>query len=151
MCRESAIKFCTQSCEEQELEIRAEARITIYTEVREDSIKLYGFHDTLEKEVFLLLAKVKGVAAKSALEIVSLIENENCYERLPKVMFKSASVKGLVKKLLKDVLELKDRVAEYVDIGPSFQGSRPQILVVRYVREAVQALQALKVLATGGG
>ncbi len=35
-----------------------EAALVVYTDVKEDSINLYGFEDRLEKQVFLLLTQV---------------------------------------------------------------------------------------------
>ncbi len=43
----------------------------IYTDVREDAIKLYGFHDAEEKEMFQQLITVSGVGPKLALGILS--------------------------------------------------------------------------------
>src|SRR5262245_52116349 len=61
---------CSFACV-QRLSVGATATIVVHTDVKEDSIRLYGFDDYLEKQVFLLLTKVTGVGAKSASEIVS--------------------------------------------------------------------------------
>ena len=53
-----------------------ELSISIYTDVRENAIALYGFAEASERELFLLLKKVKGVGAKLALAIVSQLEPE---------------------------------------------------------------------------
>lgn len=45
--------------------------IRVFTDVKENSISLYGFKDKFEREVFLLLKKVKGVGSKTALSIIS--------------------------------------------------------------------------------
>ncbi len=47
--------------------------VLIYTDVKENAILLYGFCDLLEKQVFLLLKKVKGIGSRLALGIVSSI------------------------------------------------------------------------------
>ena len=52
-------------------EVGSEVSIFIYTDVRENAITLYGFESQQEKEVFLLLRKVKGVGSKLAIGIVS--------------------------------------------------------------------------------
>lgn len=44
--------------------------------VREDSMTLYGFYDTTEKELFLKLNKVSGIGPKSALSILALDDHE---------------------------------------------------------------------------
>lgn len=43
----------------------------IYTHVREDSLKLFGFSSVLEKTLFLAFIKVNGVGPKMALAIIS--------------------------------------------------------------------------------
>jgi len=43
----------------------------IYTNVREDAIDLYGFADSKEKEMFILLTSVSGVGPKLAVNILS--------------------------------------------------------------------------------
>jgi holliday junction DNA helicase RuvA len=50
-----------------------EISLLIYTDVKENAITLYGFRDLLEKQVFLLLKKVKGIGSRLALGIVSAI------------------------------------------------------------------------------
>ena len=50
-----------------------ELSLFVYTDVKENAIVLYGFRDTLEKQVFLLLRKVKGIGSRLALNIISAI------------------------------------------------------------------------------
>ncbi len=57
-------------------EIGDEISLIIYTDVRENDILLFGFTSQLEREVFLLLKKVKGVGSKVALAIISSIGPE---------------------------------------------------------------------------
>ena len=51
----------------------AEVSFVVFTDVRENAIQLFGFADSLEKEIFLLLRKVKGIGGKVALSIVSAL------------------------------------------------------------------------------
>ena len=51
-------------------------KLQIYTDVRETAIALYGFDAAIEREVFLLLKKVKGIGAHLALTIISFIGAE---------------------------------------------------------------------------
>jgi holliday junction DNA helicase RuvA len=44
----------------------------IYTHVREDALELFGFHSSLEKDVFLALLQVSGVGPKAALGVLSI-------------------------------------------------------------------------------
>ena len=48
----------------------------MHTDVKENSISLYGFAELLEREVFLLLKKVKGIGSRTALAIISTIGPE---------------------------------------------------------------------------
>ena len=52
-------------------EIGSSVSLFVYTDVKENAITLYGFERTQEKEVFLLLKKVKGVGSKLGVSIVS--------------------------------------------------------------------------------
>lgn len=49
----------------------AEVALVVYTDMRENAIALYGFSEQSEKELFLLLKKVKGVGSRTALTVVS--------------------------------------------------------------------------------
>lgn len=88
----------------------------VYTDVKEDSLKLYGFADQLEKEVFCMLIAVKGVGARSACEIVSSIEKLDLLRIIGSgEAAKLQRVKGIGKKTAERiVLELRDKVADYV-------------------------------------
>lgn len=91
-----------------------EAKLWIYTHVREDSLKLFGFSDLLEKQLFLAFIGINGIGPKMALVILSatvsvnklleMIEHEdiNGLTQLPRVGKKSAqqiviSLKGKIK------------------------------------------------------
>jgi holliday junction DNA helicase RuvA len=50
--------------------------LVIFTDVKENSISLFGFDSLSEREVFLLLRKVKGIGSKLALSIVSFLGAE---------------------------------------------------------------------------
>lgn len=105
---------CSRACIER---LRLGERVTVitYTEVREDAIRLHGFGDLLERQVFLLLLKVKGVGVKSASELLSQIDKCDLLRLIGVGDVKSLSgVKGLGKKSAERiVVELKDRVAEF--------------------------------------
>jgi Holliday junction DNA helicase RuvA len=51
----------------------ASCQLWIYTKVKEDSIKLYGFATLAEKDAFVLLLNVNGVGPKVALAILSCL------------------------------------------------------------------------------
>jgi holliday junction DNA helicase RuvA len=48
-----------------------DAELLIHTHVREDQIRLFGFHSAAEKQVFELLLKITGIGTTMALSILS--------------------------------------------------------------------------------
>jgi Holliday junction DNA helicase RuvA len=52
-------------------EAGVEATLEIYTQVREDTLALYGFAEAEERELFVHLLSVSGIGPKVALAIVS--------------------------------------------------------------------------------
>ena len=59
------------------LEIEQSAFIFVYTDVRENAISLFGFQSKQDREVFLLLKKVKGIGSKTSQLIVAELGSEN--------------------------------------------------------------------------
>ena len=95
----------------------ASTEFWIYTQVREDSLTLFGFLDSEEKQFFLTLLKVNGIGPKMAMNMLSgadaqkisqMIESEDVkgLSGLPKVGKKSAEQMILT---LKGKLNLKHR------------------------------------------
>jgi holliday junction DNA helicase RuvA len=97
------------------LSLGSEVSLVVYTDVREDSINLYGFEDRLEKQVFLLLTRVKGVGAKSASDIISRVDKLELLRAIGAGdLHKLQAVKGIGKKTAERIIvELKDKVAEF--------------------------------------
>lgn len=67
--------FCTSKFIEQ-LESKQKIELFIFTRVRDDDISLYGFSTKEELEFFKLLIGVKGVGAKTGLEIMNVENNQ---------------------------------------------------------------------------
>jgi Holliday junction DNA helicase RuvA len=99
----------------------------IFTDVKENDISLFGFSGRLEREVFILLKKVKGIGSKVALGIVSSMGAEQllvcigsediaALQRVPGVGKKTAE---------RLILELRERVGE---LTPSASGSKLQVV-----------------------
>lgn len=95
-------------------------KLYIHFLVREDLQQLYGFHDALERQVFLLLSKVSGVGPKTSIAILSALDvstlqravldqNSNIFSQVSGVGKKTA---------LKLSLELKDLLPK-ISIVPS--------------------------------
>lgn len=136
--------FCTAHCK-GELHLQRDCTVLIYTEVKEDAIRLYGFYDKLEKQVFLLLTLVKGIGPKSALDIVSKVPARDILRYIgSEDRTKLSAVKGLGRKTAERIIvELKDKVGQFaVDQGSSSLVIEKQI-VPEPIQEAILALQAL--------
>lgn len=132
-------KFLSES-----LETGSEQRIVIYTDVKEDHIRLFGFVDRLEKEVFLLLLKVKGVGAKSALDIVSQMEKREVLRAVGDGdVGRLQGLRGIGKKTAERiVLELKDRVSEFATSRRELS-EQVETIVTEPFGDAIEALQVL--------
>src|SRR3990167_1206675 len=90
--------YPTSSCREA-LAVGEEADVVIYTDVKEDSITLYGFRDRLEKQAFLLLKTVKGVGSKSAADIISRLDKIALFRAIASGdLARLQSVRGVGKK-----------------------------------------------------
>ncbi len=97
----------------------AAVQLSIYTQVREDAIQLYGFKTPREREIFVTLLTVNGVGPKLALamlsglspdELISAIRSGDLARltRLPGVGRKTAE---------RLVLELRDKIATLATPG----------------------------------
>lgn len=106
--------YCTRSCIGS-LEPGSAVTVITFTEVKKELIRLYGFSDKLEKQVFILLTLVKGIGPKSALDILSRVEARELLRLIGSGNIATLqSVKGIGKKTAERVVvELKDKVGEY--------------------------------------
>jgi Holliday junction DNA helicase RuvA len=97
------------------LEEGQEASFVVYTEVKEDLIRLHGFKDTLEKQIFLLLLKVNGIGARTASDIISQLDIREILRAIGNGdITRLQSLKGIGKKTAERiVVELRDSVAEF--------------------------------------
>lgn len=152
---------CSVSCAAQ-LEVGGAATVVIYTDVKEDSIKLYGFADTLEKQVFLLLTRVKGLGAKSASDIVSRVDKRELLRTIGAGdVARLQAVRGVGKKTAERiVVELKDKVGEFAlereersregGVGAPFDEALAALQALGFSsREAEQALARAKAEVAG--
>lgn len=88
-------------------------RLITYTHVREDALQLFGFSDTGERQLFLLLLGVAGVGPKLALNILSGMPAEELVEALDAGdVARLVSIPGVGKKTAERlVLELRDKMS----------------------------------------
>ncbi len=136
--------ICTQG-RLSTLDLGQEVQIVIFTEVKEESIRLYGFADSLEKQVFLLLTKVKGVGARTACDIVSYMDKRELLKAIGEGnLTRLQGIRGIGKKTAERIIvELKDKVGEYV-IEQRSSGLRPEREITHNPGD--EAIEALIVL-----
>ena len=93
--------------------IKLEQKILLHTylHVREDALNLYGFHSTLEREVFLLLIGISGIGPKLAITILSGILPDALKDKIISGDIGSlTSIPGVGAKTAKRIIvELKDK------------------------------------------
>ncbi|WP_457796539.1 Holliday junction branch migration protein RuvA [Methylocystis sp. S23] len=121
------------------------AALSIETQVREDSIKLFGFASEAERDWFRLLQTVQGVGSKVALGILSILsasELGSAIAAQDKAMV--ARAPGVGPKLAaRIVAELKDKAPAFGSIDPlatKLAGEDEQANAPSAVRDAISAL-----------
>lgn len=110
----------------------------IYTNVKEDSIALFGFHSEAEKEMFELLISISGVGPKSALSLLSGISTDELRQAIINSNAERIiAVPGIGRKTAERlILELKNKVRDIKEEG--ITPSKPSLQ-----KEAVSALTTL--------
>lgn len=107
----------------------SDVSLLIYTDVKENSIALYGFSSQLEREVFLLLKKVSGIGSKTALALISGVGAEDLLKAIGSGDTSAlTSVSGVGKKMAERVLvELREQVGSFL---PGVGASSPKSTAV---------------------
>src|SRR3954468_16462920 len=114
-----------------------EVVLETYLHVREDTLQLFGFSETAERELFELLLSVQGVGPKVALAIVSGSSPEELRRAIAlEDTARFQAIPGIGKKTAQRVvLELKEKLGDGVVVTE--QGAaRPQLVA----REALMEL-----------
>ena len=96
---------------------KKEAQLFIHTNVKEDSITLYGFYTEYEKEMFELLISVSGIGPKLALSLLSGIEANELKEAIGiGDVTRIVAIPGIGRKTAERlILELKGKVGSISD------------------------------------
>ncbi|MGE5797050.1 MAG: Holliday junction branch migration protein RuvA, partial [Ignavibacteria bacterium] len=91
----------------------------IHTNVKEDSISLYGFYSEVEKEMFELLIGINGIGPKLAIGILSGIQVDELKNAIQSGdVSRMIAVPGIGRKTAERVvLELKNKVDQIVEKG----------------------------------
>jgi Holliday junction DNA helicase RuvA len=105
----------------------AEVSLHIHTQVREDTLALYGFLGLEENRIFERLITVSGVGPKLAITILSGLSSERLVAAIRghdhAMLIK---VPGVGKKLAERlVVELKDKFEDIVVTAPTLQAAGP--------------------------
>ncbi|MBM3705092.1 MAG: Holliday junction branch migration protein RuvA [Actinobacteria bacterium] len=114
--------------------------LNIHTHVREEEIKLIGFLNNDEKEIFLKLIGVSGISIKIALSSLSIYS----VEEIKKIISKSDTdllrrIPGVGKKLAERmIVEIRDRLEE--------SDARSQFITAGENEKIIEVRQALKTL-----
>jgi Holliday junction DNA helicase RuvA len=112
-------------------ELHQDVNLLIYTHVREDTLALYGFVTSREKQLFELLLSASGVGPSLALKILSGMSVE---ELLPAIhagdLARLTTIPGVGRKTAERlVVELRDKMAamEAPELRPASQPGRTQL------------------------
>jgi Holliday junction DNA helicase RuvA len=121
------------------------ATLSIETHVREDQIRLFGFHGDIEREWFRLLQTVQGVGAKVALNVLGTLKPADLASAIAtRDKATVARTPGVGPKVAERIVtELKDKAPAYAHIDPALvqlSGALDEKRAPRPVADAVSAL-----------
>ena len=91
----------------------------IHTNVKDDSISLYGFYNEAEKKMFELLISISGIGPKLALSLLSGIETTDLKDAIEiGDVSRIVSIPGIGRKTAERlILELKSKVGDVIVDG----------------------------------
>ncbi|MBL7987902.1 MAG: Holliday junction branch migration protein RuvA [Chlorobi bacterium] len=120
------------------------ASLHTYLAVREDAMTLYGFAETMEREMFLLLTGVNGIGPKIAIGILSSAGTDTLRENIARGNAAAlTALPGVGKKTAERMaLELRDKISALGgESGNAFGAAAGSVPEIR--AEALAALVAL--------
>ena len=127
----------------------AEARLHIYTHVREDQIALFGFAEPDEKRLFEKLLTISGIGPKLAITVLSGIDTDRLVTAIRAGDHATLTrIPGIGKKTAERVvLELKDKLEGFAaasvpaavsSMGPAADDALSAMVNLGYPRPAAQ-------------
>ena len=131
--------FCSLKTLAKQPPVGGQTSVFIETEVREDHIRLFGFGDKAEQDMFCVLTGVQGVGAKMALGILSVLSPQEIHMALATGDAKAFTrVSGVGNKLASRLItELKGKTLAPMEM-PTLGAPQTPALA-----EAVSALENL--------
>ncbi len=91
-----------------------EASLLIYTEVKENDIRLFGFEDELSKDIFLQVISVNGIGTKVASSLLSSIGSKRLLQAVLNEDKNIIQIKGIGKKTAeKLIFSLKEKFEQF--------------------------------------
>jgi Holliday junction DNA helicase RuvA len=124
-----------------------EVEYYIYTHVRENELKLYGFKTIEELSLFEMLIDVSGIGPKVALALISELGVQNIVNSILKKEALTLKVKGVgVKTADKIVLELHDKLKKKGYVSQDSSKNLSPMMTKKFKKNLEEAEQALKSL-----
>jgi Holliday junction DNA helicase RuvA len=96
-----------------------EGKLYTYLQIKEDAHTLYGFYESMEKEMFVMLISVSGIGAATARMMLSNMKPEEITKAITQNNARLLeSVKGIGRKTAERlVLELRDKITKLPSIA----------------------------------
>ena len=107
----------------------SEARLHVYTHVREDALALFGFSERAEKRLFEKLLTISGIGPKLAITVLSGISAERLVGAIRSGDHGTLTkIPGIGKKTAERVvLELKDKLDDMSGFTPAAASAPPSL------------------------
>ncbi len=110
-------------------DVGAEARLHVYTHVREDAFLLFGFVEITEKRLFEKLLTISGIGPKLAITVLSGIDTDRLVTAIRGGDHATLTrIPGIGKKTAERVvLELKDKLDDLAGFAAAGVGAKPSL------------------------